>query len=67
MKCDNETDELNRVLDSLESMFEQYCQMETKTPDGRLMFDHMFMSSGEDAQEILLDHDRITMDQCKYF
>ena len=51
------------TVDALLSMFSQYCGVDERTPDGRPMFDHVCMSAGEDAADVLLHHGRITMDQ----
>jgi len=51
--------------DHIFDLFSQSCMTDDKTEDGRPMFDHMFVSTWEDAQAFLLRRGKITTDQCK--
>ena len=51
------------IVDALLNMFTQYCVVRERTSDGRPMYDHECMSAGENAADILLEYNRITLDQ----
>ncbi len=53
-----------RLKECLLMMAEQYLKSPQKTPDGRSMYDHSFMSAGEETLEALEDLGVIQSDQC---
>ncbi len=55
--------EQDDAVDALMAMFEQYCDSEQITEDGRPMYDHCCMTAGEDAADVLLSHGKISLDQ----
>lgn len=54
---------LKAALDALMLMFSQYHTSARRTEDGREMYDHLCMSAGEEAADVLIDHGLIADDQ----
>ena len=59
----DDASDLAEAISVLLSMFSQYCGVEETTSDGREMFDHVCMSAGEDASDVLFKHGLISLDQ----
>ncbi len=55
--------EREKLVGALLGMFEQYCGIKNTTEDGRRMFDHLCMTAGENAAEVLVDLKIIQDDQ----